>query len=98
MICVVNSLGKSGGLLVSWDPKVFDLMPFLSCGGILLSGYCLSDKRRITFLNVYGPCIERKQFWEKVDGRGLLAQGDLIIAGDLNFTTSAKRYGVRQHY
>jgi len=65
-------------------------MTFLRCGGILLSSYCLSDKRRITFLNVYGPCIERKLFWEKVDARVLLAQGDLIIAGDLNFTTNAK--------
>jgi hypothetical protein len=90
MVCVVNALGKSGGLLVSWDPKVFNLLPFLSCGGILLTGFCISDKRRINFLNVYGLCTERKRFWEKVDGRGLLAKGDLIIAGDLNFTTSAE--------
>jgi hypothetical protein len=55
-----------------------------------LSGTCIADKRRISFLNVYGPCTDRKIFWEKVDGRGLLAHSDLIVAGDLNFTTSAK--------
>jgi hypothetical protein len=27
--------------------------------------------------------------WEKVDGRGMLAHIDLIVAGDLNFTVSA---------
>jgi endonuclease/exonuclease/phosphatase family metal-dependent hydrolase len=88
MVCVVNALGKSGGLLVAWDPKVFILTPFLSCGGILLTCFCVSDKRRINFLNVYGLCTERKRFWEKVEGKGLLAKGDLIIAGDLNFTSS----------
>jgi len=39
MICAASSVGKSGGLLVSWDPNIFYLMPFLSCGGILLIGY-----------------------------------------------------------
>jgi hypothetical protein len=53
-----------------------------------LTGIRLPDKRRIYFLNVYGPCIGRRQFWEKVEAKGLLAQGDLILAGDLNFTTS----------
>jgi hypothetical protein len=75
---------------VSWDPKIFDLVPFLSCGGIFLSGSSLADKRRISFLNVYGPCTDRKKFWEKVDGRGLLAHGDLIVVGDMNFTINSE--------
>ena len=36
MICVVSSARKSGGLLVSWDPTFFDLVPVLSCGDIFL--------------------------------------------------------------
>jgi hypothetical protein len=67
----------------------FILTPFLSCVGILLIGLCVSDHQRINFLNVYGPCLERKHFWEKVDGSGLLAKGDLVIVEDLNLTTSA---------
>jgi hypothetical protein len=48
--CVVNSLGSSGGLLVSWDPNSFVLHPTLTCGGILLSGqsYSYSEFNFIT--------------------------------------------------
>jgi len=62
--CAVNSVGTSGSLMVSWDPNYFDRVPFLTYGGILLTGFCLESKRQITLLNVYGPCVERKLFWE----------------------------------
>jgi len=48
----------------------------------------VSDHRRINFLNVYGPCFERKCFREKVEGMGLLAKGDMVIVGDLNLTST----------
>jgi hypothetical protein len=38
--CAVNSLGTSGGLIASWDPSLFNLVPFLTIGGILLTGRC----------------------------------------------------------
>jgi len=91
MICVVSFVGKFGGLLVTWDPKKIELLPFLSCGGIFLLGTCKENKRRISFLNVYGLCIDQNLFWEKVDGWGLLAHIDLIVAGDLNFNLSADK-------
>jgi hypothetical protein len=90
MIFVVSSVRKLDRLMVSWDPKKFYLLPFPSCGSIFLSGTCLVDKRRISFLNVYVPCTDRKQFWEKVDGSGMLTHGDLIIVGDMNFMTNSK--------
>jgi hypothetical protein len=92
MIFVISSVRKSDRLLVSWDPKVFDLLPFLSCSSIFLSGTCLVDKRRIYFLNVYVPCTDHKQFWEKVDRSGMLAHGDLIIVGDMNFMTNSEEF------
>ena len=52
----VSSMGRSGGMLVAWDPSFFDLTPFLTCGGILLVGRCLSTNQELAFLNVYGPC------------------------------------------
>jgi hypothetical protein len=48
----------------------------------------LLDNMKLSFLNVYGPCQERKAFWEALDGSGLLRHKDLIMANDLNFTTS----------
>jgi hypothetical protein len=90
MICVVSSVGKSGGLLVSWDPTCFELVSVLSCGGIFLTGSSLATKRKVSLLNVYGPCQDRKKFWEKVDRVGLLAVDDLIMAGDLNLTTNSE--------
>jgi hypothetical protein len=88
MMCAVSSVGNSGGLLASWDPTCFEFAPVLSVGGILLSGSCLTTKRKLTLLNVYAPCKDRKLFWEKVDRAGLLALDNLILAGDLNLSTS----------
>jgi hypothetical protein len=89
-ICTVSSLGNSGGLVVAWDPTKFDLSPFLCCGGMLLSGTFLFNNKRIHFLNIYGPCTDRQTFWNKVEARGLLDLENLIIAGDLNLTTSVR--------
>jgi hypothetical protein len=64
--CVVNSVGTSGGLLVTWDPNIYDLVPHLSVGGILLTDSCIINKREITLLNIYGPCTDHKHFWNSV--------------------------------
>jgi hypothetical protein len=50
--------------------------------------YCLESKRQISLLNAYGPCVERKNFWERLEDSGLLTQKKLILAGDLNLTLS----------
>jgi hypothetical protein len=90
MICAVSSVEKFGGILVSWDPNFFDLVLILGCGGIFLSGTSLADKRKVSLLNVYRPCQDRKNFWEKIDGRGILALEYLIMVGDMNFTTKSE--------
>jgi hypothetical protein len=86
LTCAASSVGTSGGLAVTWDPTKLDLVPYLCCGGILLTGTCLWNNQSISLLNVYGPCSDRKLFWDKVATRGLLAHNNLIVAGDLNLT------------
>jgi hypothetical protein len=88
MTTVVSSVGTSGGLLVAWNPNIFELQSFLSLGGILLTGIHLPDKRNISFINTYGSCTGRRRFWEQVEAKGLLALNNLILAGDLNFADS----------
>jgi hypothetical protein len=86
MSCAVSSVSISGGLLVSWDPHYFVFSPVLTYGGIFLISSSLVDKRRLSLLNVYGPCTDRKIFWKKLEDRGLLAHTHLILVRDLNFT------------
>jgi hypothetical protein len=86
--CSVNSLGTSGGLAAAWDSNKFDLVPFLRRRGILLTGFCRWNNLQRNLLNTYGPCLHRKLFWDTVESSGLLDFQNLIIADDLNFTTS----------
>jgi hypothetical protein len=84
-------VGTYGGLLASWDPNIFSFEPFLSTGGILLTGYTTGDKKELTFLNVYGPCQNRKEFCESVEAAGLLRKINIILVGDLNLSTSSSK-------
>jgi hypothetical protein len=69
-VCSVNSVGNSGGLLVAWDPNLFDLVPYLTVGGILVTGKSFLHNRDLSLLNVYGPCSARKTFWNSVENNG----------------------------
>jgi hypothetical protein len=41
LTCDVSVVETSRGLLVTWNPLLFDFLPFLCCGGILLKGTSL---------------------------------------------------------
>jgi exonuclease III len=85
---VVSAVGTFGGFIASWDPNFFVSDSFLSTGGILLSEHSIADKINLSLLNVYGPCQDKKDLCVLVEASWILSQKDLIIAGDLNFTTS----------
>jgi hypothetical protein len=76
--------------LVSWDPYLFNLVHYLTCGGILLTCYVIATKREIISLNIYGLCMECKRFWNHLVDSGLLTIKNLVVAGDLNLTVSTE--------
>jgi hypothetical protein len=91
-------MGNLGGLLATWDPNKFVLLPSLCSGGIILNEISLENNQDICLLNVYGPCVERNIFWDRVALGGLLDSKNMILVGDLNFTTGAdKVWGVDAH-
>jgi hypothetical protein len=71
---------------MAWDPSKFELEPFLSCGGILLTSTYCENKRKLTLLNVYGSFTDRITLWDKVSSLGLLAGTNLIVVGEFNLT------------
>jgi hypothetical protein len=79
-------------MLVAWDPGFFDLVPFLTCGGLLLRGRCLATNQELALLNVYGPCKDKTQFWTQLASSGLLDIPNLILGGDLNITLNADEH------
>jgi hypothetical protein len=89
---VVNSIGNSGELLVSWDPNSFDLNPFLTIEGILLTCVCISSKKDLALLNVYGSCKDRKLFWSSLVDNDILSIPNLVIGGDMKFILSSNEH------
>lgn len=77
---------------MAWDLGYFDLVPFLTYGGLFLKGRCLASNQELALLNIYGPCKEKIQFWSQLSSDGLLDTPNLIIGGDLNITLSTDEH------
>jgi endonuclease/exonuclease/phosphatase family metal-dependent hydrolase len=88
--CGVDSTRLSGGLLTPWDPRKDDFFAYLTIAGILLDGVVKDLNKRLKLINYYGPYSDREVFWEAIKRDGLLKEQNVIMGGDLNFTTSSR--------
>ena len=61
-VCLVDSLGLSGGLTDFWDPKVMHFFDYKSFGGILLLGFIRGSKDRFNIRNTYATYSSRRYF------------------------------------
>jgi hypothetical protein len=86
--CGVESMGLLGGLLTAWDLIKSEFFSYLTPVGILLDGIVKDLNKRLKFINCYGPYANREVFWESIKRDGILKEQNVILGGDLNFTTS----------
>lgn len=87
-VSATDSSGLSGGLLCIWNPASCDFVPYSTAAGILLVGHIQGYIEPIKIWNLYGPYCDRRLFWDRIIHCGILRDPNLIIGGDLNFTTS----------
>lgn len=78
--------GHLGGLAAMWNPNVINFRAFTSVAGIILSGFQRGSTLRFQLINVYAPFTDRKGFWDRVDGSGIMDLSSLILAGNFNVT------------
>jgi hypothetical protein len=65
--------------------------------GILLEGVVKDTNLKVKLINYYGPYADRVVFWEDLKRNGIFDEENLILGGDLNFTTSSREvWGLRQ--
>ena len=87
-LCAIDALGLSGGILSAWNPRLVRCKAYLSFAGILLSTSFKALDSVLSNVNCYGPYANRTTFWDTVVAGGIFNYPNLILAGDLNFTTS----------
>jgi len=56
-------------------------------GYIGIDAYVQTMETEIRLINVYGPCSDRATFWHSLLNSALFQQDNIILGGDLNFTT-----------
>jgi hypothetical protein len=84
----VDSSRLLGRLLTAWNPRKVEFSSLLSPTGILLDGLVKYINKRLKFINCYGPYFDREEFLEVIRMDGLIKEHNIILRGNLNFTTS----------
>jgi hypothetical protein len=99
-ICLLNY--SLTGFSVGWTQWTFwwtafglesckdDFYAYLTPAGILLEGLVKDLNKSLKLLNCYGPYSDREAFWETLKKDGLFNEHNLVMGGDLNFTTSCR--------
>ena len=76
------------GVLSTWNPRLVRCKAYLSFAGILLYARFKALDSVFSIFNCYGPYANRTVFWDTIVAGGIFNYPNLILARDLNFTTS----------
>jgi hypothetical protein len=88
IFCGAESLGIFGELLIDWNPRKYDFSSLLTSARIMLEGLVKDLDRRMKVINCYGLYFDREVFWESIKRDDILKEHNMVLGGDLNFTTS----------
>jgi hypothetical protein len=88
--CGVDSIRLSGGIFSAWNPRKADFSAYLIPVGIMLDGHVKDLDRSMKLIKCYGSYSDREVFWEAIKREGLFKEQNLILGGDINFTTSIR--------
>ena len=86
----MDSTELSGGMLSAWNPKKDVFSSFLTPTRIMLDGFFKDLDRSMKLIHCYGLYSDREVFWEAIKREGIFNEQNLILGGDLNFTTSIR--------
>ena len=93
----LDAKGKSGGLLLGWRIRHFQLLSVWAVdSGLFASLYSIEMKEVLCFMNIYGPYLDRVRFWNNLLSLECLKTTRLIFGGDLNFSLGClESWGVK---
>ncbi|XP_021971650.1 uncharacterized protein LOC110866811 [Helianthus annuus] len=83
----VDSIGRSGGLALMWNPEVFkDVQILQNHRYLLVAGYFSGVEERVNILNTHAPndARQRKVLWEEILGLINSLSGLWVLFGDFN--------------
>lgn len=80
-------MGRSGGLAFGFNPRSIRLDASWGSHGFLGADlFSIELGLTLRFVNIYGPCQQRENYWRQLLRCNLFSLDHIIIGGDLNFS------------
>ena len=90
----VDARGIYGGLLLGWRTRNFLLLnAWAMTSGVCVVLHSIELQLDITFLNLFGPYLDREFFWNHLSGMDCFNCPYLVLGGDLNFSWDCLKFG-----
>lgn len=83
----LDAYGRFGGIAIGFSNKTIDLIKMWGCRGFIsVDIYSISLETELRVINLYGPCLDRANFWRRLLASSNFQVDNIILGGDLNFS------------